>query len=350
MQPIFDGHNDVLLRLWRRQREVGDPVASFIEGTSAGHIDLPRARAGGLVGGLCAIYIPSGDLHFELPGPDGSYDTPLAAPLERAPSLDIAVEMTSIALRVARAGGWTLCRSTAEIRDAVEAGRFAAVLHLEGCEPIGPDLAALDMLHAAGLRSLGPVWSRNNIFGHGVPFSFPKSPDCGPGLTAAGRDLVRACDRLGILVDLSHITERGFWDVAEISEAPLVASHSNAHALVPVARNLTDRQLDAIRERDGLVGINFAVAMLRSDGREDAATPMSDLVRHVDHLVERMGIGCVAIGSDFDGALVPEEIRDASGLQVLVSALADAGYGAEDLERICRSNWLRVLAAAWKEA
>jgi membrane dipeptidase len=161
---------------------------------------------------------------------------------------------------------------------------------------------------------------------------------------------VRACDRLGILIDLSHITERGFWDVAEISEAPLVASHSNAHALVPVARNLTDRQLDAIRERDGLVGLNFAVTMLRADGREDAATPMSDLVRHVDHMVERMGIGCVAIGSDFDGALVPEEIGDASGLQVLVDALARAGYGGEDLELVCRSNWLRVLGRAWKEA
>jgi membrane dipeptidase len=350
MHPIFDGHNDVLLRLWRRQREGGDPVAAFMDGAPAGHIDLHRARAGGMAGGLCAIYIPSGDLHFETPGPDGSYETPLAAPLDRAPSLDIALQMASIAVRIARAGGWTLCESTSEIRSAMKDGTFAAVLHLEGCEPIGSDLAALDVLHAAGLRSLGPVWSRNNIFGHGVPFSFPKSPDCGPGLTAAGRDLVRACDRLGILVDLSHITERGFWDVAEISEAPLVASHSNAHALVPVARNLTDRQLDAIRERDGLVGLNFAVTMLRADGREDAATPMSDLVHHVDHMVERMGIGCVAIGSDFDGALVPEEIGDASGLQVLVDALARAGYGSEDLELVCRSNWLRVLGRAWKEA
>jgi len=349
MQTIFDGHNDVLLRLWRREKDGRDPVADFVEGASSGHIDLPRSRAGGLAGGLCAIYIPSGDLHFDVPGPDGSYDTSLAPPLDRAPSLDIALEMASIAVRIARAEGWRLCRSTSEIRGAMGDGTFAAVLHLEGCEPIGADLAALDVLHAAGLRSLGPVWSRNNIFGHGVPFAFPKSPDTGPGLTEAGRDLVRACDRIGILIDLSHITEKGFWDVAELSGGPLVASHSNAHALVPVARNLTDRQLDAIRERDGLVGLNFAVTMLRSDGREDAATPMTDLVRHVDHMVERMGIGCVAIGSDFDGALIPEIIGDASGLQRLVEALAEAGYSRDELSCICRSNWLRVLGRAWKE-
>ena len=349
MQTIFDGHNDVLLRLWRRQKEGHDAIADFVEGAPSGHIDLARARAGGLGGGLCAIYIPSGDLHFEAPGPDGRYDTPLAPPLERAPSLDIALEMASIAVRIARSGGWRLCRSTGDIRQAMADGVFAAVLHLEGCEPIGADLAALDVLHAAGLRSLGPVWSRNNIFGHGVPFSFPMSPDTGPGLTEAGRQLVRACDRLGILVDLSHITEKGFWDVAAISEGPLVASHSNAHALVPVARNLTDRQLDAIRERDGLVGLNFAVTMLRADSREDAATPMSDLVRHVDYMVERMGVGCVAIGSDFDGALIPEVIGDASGLPRLVEALAQAGYSAEELARMCRSNWLRVLGRAWKE-
>jgi len=350
MQTIFDGHNDVLLRLWTRQKDGHDPVADFIEGAPSGHIDLPRARAGGLGGGLCAIYIPSGDLHFEAPGPDGHYDTPLAPPLERASSLDIALEIASIAIRIERAGGWRLCRSTGDIRQAMTDGVFAAVLHLEGCEPIGADLAALDVLHAAGLRSLGPVWSRNNIFGHGVPFSFPKSPDTGPGLTDAGRELVRACDRLGILVDLSHITEKGFWDVAATSEGPLVASHSNVHALVPVARNLTDRQLDAIRERDGLVGLNFAVTMLRADSREDAATPMSDLVRHLDYMVERMGIDRVAIGSDFDGALIPECISDASGLQRLVEALAQAGYSADELERMCRSNWLRVLGRAWKEA
>ena len=349
MEPVFDGHNDVLLRLWGTERSGGDPVAEFINGTRNGHIDGPRAKAGGLAGGLCAIYIPSGDLVIDLPDANGHYRTPLAAPLPRQPSLDTALEIASIALRLDRAGAWRLCRSTAEIRKAMADGVFAAVMHMEGCEAIGEDLAALDVFYAAGLRSLGPVWSRNNIFGHGVPFAFPLSPDTGPGLTDAGFELVKACNRLGILIDLAHITEKGFWDVAKTTDQPLIASHSNAYALTPVARNLTDRQMDAIRESRGLVGLNYATTMLRADGQESAATPLSDMVRHIDYLVERMGIDCVALGSDFDGATIPSEIADAAGNQNLVAALRNAGYGHDDLAKLCRENWLRVLGEAWHE-
>lgn len=351
MELVFDGHNDVLLRLWRGRRSGIDPVAEFVEGTTEGHIDGPRARAGGLAGGLCAIYIPSMKA-FVLKEADaeGHYATPIEDPLERGPSLDIALEMASIALRLDRAGAWRLCRSTQEIRSAMRDGVFAAVLHMEGCEAIDADLDALETFHAAGLRSLGPVWSRHNIFGHGVPFAFPMSPDTGPGLTSAGFDLVRACNRLGILIDLAHITEKGFWDVARTSDQPLVSSHSNAHALTPVARNLTDKQLDAIRERKGLVGLNYAVTMLRADARDDAETPVTTMVRHIDHLVERAGIDCVALGSDFDGATIPSEIGDAAGNQALVNALRDAGYSAEELDKLCRENWLRVLGSAWHES
>ncbi|MBB3661045.1 membrane dipeptidase [Rhizobium sp. BK650] len=349
MQLVFDGHNDVLLRLWSHAKDGNDPVAEFTGGTTAGHIDGPRSKAGGLAGGLCAIYIPSGDLVFADPDTNGHYATPLAAPLDPLPSLAIATEMAAIALRLDRAGAWRLCRSVKNIRKAMAEGIFAAVMHIEGCEAIGADLATLEVFYAAGLRSLGPVWSRHNIFGHGVPFAFPSSPDTAPGLTEAGFALVRECNRLGIMIDLAHITEKGFWDVAETSDQPLVASHSNVHALTPVARNLTDRQLDAIRERRGLVGVNYATAMLRPDGRSDADTPLSDMIRHIDYLVDRVGIDCVALGSDFDGATIPEEIGDASGNQRLIAALRQAGYGAEDLSKMASENWLRILASAWRE-
>ena len=173
MHAVFDGHNDVLLRLWRNSKAGADPVAEFKNGTREGHIDGPRARAGGLGGGICAIYIPSGDLILQEPDQNGHYNTPLAAPLERQPSLDIAMEKAAIALRLDRAGAWRLCRSTAEIRKAFAEDVFAAVLHMEGCEAIGADLDALEVFYAAGLRSLGPVWSRHNVFGHGVPFPIP---------------------------------------------------------------------------------------------------------------------------------------------------------------------------------
>lgn len=350
MEFVFDGHNDVLLRLWRNMRNGADPLEEFVTGTREGHIDGPRARAGGLAGGLCAIYIPSGDLILKEPDANGHYVTPLASPLERVPSLDIAIEKLALAHRLDRAGAWRICRSTAEIRRAMEEGIFAAVVHMEGCEAIDPDLAALEVFYAAGLRSLGPVWSRNNAFGHGVPFAFPMSPDAGPGLTDLGFRLVKACDRMGIAIDLAHITEQGFWDVAKTSEAPLIASHSNVHALTPVARNLTDRQLDAIRERRGIVGLNYAVTMLRPDARDDANTSLDLMVRHIDYMVERMGIECVALGSDFDGATVPQEIADAAGNQKLVAALKHAGYASDDLAKLCRENWLRVLSHTWHEA
>ena len=357
MQAVFDGHNDVLYRLWNHAAKGADPVAEFIdgaeksgfEGKEKGHIDMARAKAGGLTGGLCAIYITSGHLDFGKPDENGHYVTPLSEPLERQPSVDIALDMAAIAFRIERAGGWNICRTTADIGAATAAGKFAAVLHMEGCEAIDADLAALETFYAAGLRSLGPVWSRNNIFAHGVPFAYPMSPDTGPGLTDAGRRLVSECNRLGILVDLAHITEKGFWDVAKLSDRPLVVSHSNVHAITPVARNLTERQLDAVRESKGLVGLNFAVGMLRPDASENADTPISDMIRHIDHLVDRIGIDCVALGSDFDGATVPAAIGDAAGLQNLVAALQAAGYGDDDLAKICRGNWLRILGSAWNE-
>lgn len=350
MQTVFDGHNDVLLRLWRNETAGGDAVREFAEGTDRGHIDGPRARAGGLIGGLCAIYIPNaGEMRLKEPDEQGHYVTPLSEPLQRQPSLDMALAMASIAVRLDREGAWRLCRNSADIDKAVADGKFAAIMHMEGCEAIDEGLEALNVFYAAGLRSLGPVWSRHNIFGHGVPFAYPMGPDTGPGLTDAGVRLVKACNSLGILIDLSHITEQGFWDVAKASDQPLIASHSNVHAITPVARNLTDKQLDAIKASNGLVGLNFAVTMLRPDGRDTVDTPLSDMVRHVDHLVDRLGIDGVAIGSDYDGASIPHEIADAAGLQNLVAALESAGYGEAELQKICRDNWLRVLRRAWHE-
>ena len=349
MQLIFDGHNDVLYRLHTHAKAGQDPVAEFMNGTTEGHIDRPRALAGGLAGGLCAIYLSSKDLGHRQPDANGHYEIPLPQPLSHQPSLAEAMEIAAIAQRLDRAGAWRICRSTADIRRAMEDKIFAAVLHIEGCEAINADLDELETFYASGLRSLGPVWSRETIFGHGVPFAYPRNPDIGPGLTEAGFRLVKRCNELGIIIDLAHLNEKGFWDVARTSKHPLVASHSNVHALTPVARNLTDRQMDAIRDSRGVAGLNFAVTMLRADGLEEADTPMEDLVRHIDTMVERMGIDCVALGSDYDGATIPAAIGDAAGSQVLVEALRKAGYGEEDLAKLCRENWLRVAAETWQE-
>jgi membrane dipeptidase len=191
------------------------------------------------------------------------------------------------------------------------------------------------------------VWSRPNRFGAGVRFKFPSSPDTGPGLTQAGRRLVRRCAELGIAVDLSHLTEGGFWDVAHELDAPLIASHSCAHALVPASRNVTDSQIRAIASTGGLVGINFEVSMIRPDSRRDSDTPLSRIAEHVRHVADLVGVEHVALGSDFDGATMPDGVRTARELPALIEVLRGDGYTEAELARIAHGNWRRVLAAAW---
>ncbi len=338
--PVFDGHNDVLLRLLLSSEP--SPETRFIEGEKAGHIDLPKARKGGLAGGLCAMYVPTPSQQKDA---NGDYKTP-----EMASALTTTLAMAALLARIERQaeGRLRICRTADDIREAMQRGAFASVLHIEGAEAIGRDLDALYVLHQAGLRTLGPVWSRPNIFAYGVPFRFPSSPDIGPGLSDHGKKLVQTCNELRIMVDLSHMNEQGFWDIAAISDAPLVASHSNAHALSPHSRNLTDRQLDAIRDTGGLAGLNFGVLFLRQDGTRNPDTDLSVLVKHIDYIVDRIGIDHIALGSDFDGTTIPAAMRDAGDLQLLVSALRQSGYDDEALRKICHANWIRVLDQTWK--
>jgi membrane dipeptidase len=218
---------------------------------------------------------------------------------------------------------------------------------MEGAEAIGPGLEGLDRLHAAGLRSLGLVWSRPNIFGHGVPFAHPRSPDTGLGLSPVGKELVRACNRLGIMIDTSHLNERGFWDVAALSSAPLVATHSCAHAICRSTRNLTDKQLDAVRESRGVVGFNLSVNDVRPDAKLDANTSLDMVVRHIQYLVDRIGEDCLALGADFDGAVIPCSIQDASGLPRLLSALHAHGFSDAMVRKFALENWIRVFKLIW---
>ena len=305
------------------------------------------------VGGLFAIFVPSSD------GQNGPNDeTPsqrvssaaLSAPaVELAPAQRAVLSMVSLLLRIERElkGRVRICRNVTDIQQALKDDVLAPVLHIEGAEAIDPNFEFLDVLYEAGLRSLGPVWSRPNAFGHGVPFRCPSSPDTGPGLTDLGKELIGACNRLGILIDLSHLNERGFWDVAAISNAPLVATHSNAHALSPHSRNLIDSQLAAIRETGGIVGVNFATSFLRRDGRHDVDTPIELVIEHLEHILEHVGEDGVGFGSDFDGAKIPAAIGNAAGLQNIVEVMRTRGYGEPLIEKLCYRNWLRVLGQTW---
>ncbi|MDO9416099.1 dipeptidase [Pararhizobium sp.] len=341
---FFDGHNDTLLKLDMSGQANSERL--FLEGMPQAHIDLPRAKAGGFAGGFFAIFPPPREQTDMTAGMSAArYDMPLPHMLPLELAQESTTSMVSILNRIERAseGGVTVCRSSAAVREAVGKGSLAAILHIEGAEAIDPDFKMLDLLYAAGLRSLGLVWSRPNLFGHGVPFRFPGDPDTGPGLTDAGKALVKACNQLGIMVDLSHLNANGFRDVEAITHKPLVATHSNVHAICPHTRNLTDWQLAAIRATGGMVGLNFATGFLRPDGRMNSNTELDVMIRHLDAMLKALGEDGVGLGSDFDGALIPAAIGDITGVQHLLNALIDKGYGRELVEKIALGNWLSVI-------
>jgi len=149
------------------------------------------------------------------------------------------------------------------------------------------------------------------------------------------------------MVDLSHLNEKGFNDVAAISDAPLVATHSNAHAITPSTRNLTDRQLRQIADSGGIVGLNYATVFLDPNGRQKPFSGWDPILRHVDHLLSILGEDGLGLGSDFDGATVPTAIGDVAGNPRLLEAMRQHGLGEALVEKIAHRNWLRVLDRTW---
>lgn len=327
---IIDGHNDVL--------------SSLKYGPGLRHIKLgPPSAADGFAGGFFSVWAPSPDDSHDWPSPP--YARPLAGPVAHQEARLAALDMVGLLSQLEVDGQLQVAHSTSDF----SAGHLTAVLHLEGAEPVAEDLSDLVDWYERGVRSIGIVWARHNAFGEGVPFAFPSSPDTGPGLTSAGMDLVRACNEMGIVVDTSHLNRGGFFDVAELSTKPLVATHSNVHALCPMSRNLEDDQLDAIRDSGGVVGVSFALPFLLKDGRCDKATPLEVVCAHLEYVAERAGAEHVAFGSDFEGADVPDAIGDSTGFGTLVEKLKDRGWEGSALKMLTHDNWLRVLRATWGE-
>ena len=303
---VFDGHNDVLLRLYKKKKPGVE--SDFIGGDGKGHLDLPRIREGGFGGGMFAIFVPSGESFAAMDKlmQGDRYDVPLPRVMQASDALPVALAMAAILYRIEAAakGAFRVCRTAGDIRAALAEGAVAAVFHIEGAEAIDRDLNALDVLYRAGLRSLGPVWSRPTIFGHGVPFRYPSTGDTGPGLTDAGKALVKACNDLGIVVDLSHLNEKGFWDVAASSRAPLIATHSNAHQICPHAATSPIASCMPSATPTAWSGSTSPPASCAPTGRA-VPIPARDHGAPSRHLIANAGLDHVGFGSDFDGAHVP---------------------------------------------
>jgi len=338
--PVFDGHNDTLTRLWLSDHP--DPVHAFIHERLVGHLDLKRCQEAGFIGGMFAIFLPPYS-YVQQHHPNKLFDLN-ASDFTQQQIEQICLEQLDLAHQLAQySKNIKICTSVQNIQDCRAEKKLAIVLHMEGAEALQQNPDLLDVFYERGLRSIGPLWNRPSRFGHGLNAKFPHSPDTGAGLTSDGKDFIRRCADKKIVIDVSHMNEKAFWNTVDILQQPIVATHSNSYALCPQARNLTDPQLKAIRESKGMVGVNFDVAFLRSDGQRNADTSIDVILEHLEYLMDHLGEEHVGFGSDFDGALIGSELEDVTGLHRLIERMQQRGYSKTLIENICLNNWVRVL-------
>ncbi|MBC7233155.1 MAG: membrane dipeptidase [Chloroflexi bacterium] len=308
---IFDGHCDTLL-------EVLDGKRRLNERSTEGHIDLPRLREGGVTAQVFAIFIEDKYL-------------PAKAAKQTLRLLDVLY--TELA---ANTDSLVLATRAEDIERAKQTGKVAAVVGIEGAESLEGELGLLRIFHRLGVRLLTIAWSRRNEAADGI-----QEARTGGGLTNFGLKLVEECNRLGIMVDISHLAPAGVRDVLETSSKPVIASHSNAYALCPHPRNLTDQQLTALAEKGGVVGVTFVPSFIAEDRKEAS---LEKLLDHIDHIVRVAGIDHVGLGSDFDGFSPPPPagLEDVTRLPGITAGLLSRGYSADEVRKILGGNFLRV--------
>jgi membrane dipeptidase len=226
------------------------------------------------------------------------------------------------------------CNTAGDIQMAHAQGKVASILSIEGGEALAGELSALRTYYRLGVRSLCLTHNARNELADGASFN-----STGGGLTPFGRDVVREMNRLGMLIDISHLAEKGFWDVIALTRQPVIASHSNAKALCPHERNLSDEQLLAIRENGGVVGINYYPVFLRESGVATAR----DIIAHIDHMAALIGCDHIGLGSDFDGIPTwPADVNGAEDVGNILEALAKHNYSQDDIEKIAGLNFMRL--------
>jgi len=213
-------------------------------------------------------------------------------------------------------------------------GKMSGLLSLEGGEALEGDISSLRMLYRLGVRGMTLTWNHRNALGDGVT-----EGDTGGGLTSFGKDVVREMNRLGMVVDISHLSENGFWDVERTAEMPYIASHSNAKGICSCPRNLTDEQIRVIAGRGGVIGINLYPPFIADKETVD----IEDVMRHIDYIINLAGDDCIGLGCDFDGIdKTPVDLQDISQLKKLLERI-EMEYGKETADKIAEKNFLRIL-------
>jgi len=307
---VFDAHCDSILDVLEDKR-------TLEQRSSEGHLDLPRLREGGVTAQIFAIYVRR-EYHGRSAHQTLRCLDALHSIFDRSTD-DVIMATTA-----------------ADVERAKADGKIAAIIAIEGAEALEGELALLRVYHRLGVRNVGITWSLRNRAADGV-----FEARTGGGLTNFGVELVEEMNRLGIMVDVAHLAPAGVRDVLEISQAPVIASHANAHALRPVARNLTDEQLEGIASTGGVVGVTFVPYFLDEDWKHAS---LGHLLDHIDHIVKVAGTDHVGLGSDFDGFPPPPPtgLEDATCFPNITTGLLERGYADDDVRKILGRNFMRV--------
>ena len=329
---IIDLHFDLPLDLYWKRNRPGELTAHYLPEFQAGNV--------GVVGAAIYVedhYLPEMGLHV---------------------ALDQVARLYS---EVASAPQFAICRTHEEILLARATNKIALLITMEGVEPLGEDLNLLRIFYELGVRVIGLTHVRRNAAGSGGVFK--PSGSSRDGLTEFGRQIVRDCERLGIIMDLAHINPRGFDDILDLTKEPLIVSHTNARRFYDIERNISDEQIKAIGERNGVVGVN---AILVSPRREEST--IDHYIDHIEHVIDLIGINCVGVGFDFCEYLfqqVPKSVSEEmeakytkahfipdltnhSQARNLTRKLIERGFTDEQIERILFRNWMRILEQTLK--
>jgi len=307
---VFDGHCDTILRIMNHKH-------SLVNRKSTGHLDIPRLKEGGINIQVFAVFIE--DIYKQ--------NNSLKRTLQLIDCFFNEIEKNQDKI--------SLITNYSQIKEINKKKKIAAILSIEGGEALEGDLGILRVLYKLGVRLLTLTWNQRNQIADGIGES-----RTGSGLTELGLKVIDEMNRLGMVIDVSHLSETGFWDVIKRSKAPIVASHSNCYALCPHPRNLKDNQIKALADKRGVIGVTFVPNFLTQEKRK---TTIEDVVKHIDYLVERVGVDYVGLGSDFDGTRrLPLNLEGAEKIPNITIELVKRGYKEKDIKKILGGNFLRV--------
>ncbi|MBR6555243.1 MAG: dipeptidase [Clostridia bacterium] len=312
---IIDLHCDTLMECYLSGRKLRESI---------GHIDLMKMKEGGALAQMFAIFIPTNDSAKRHGATQAPYDY-----------FNSVVDLYNKEM-AANADLIAPAHCVADILANKAAGKMSGVLTVEDGVALDGKIERIDEFYQKGVRMIGLTWNYENCIGYPCKDD-PKEHML--GLKPFGIEAIKRMNELGIMIDTSHLSEGGFWDVIKHSSKPFMASHSCARALRDHRRNLTDEQLRALAEKGGICGVNFYSAFLHTDGD---LTRVDDIVRHMVYIANKAGIETVAMGSDFDGIDNPQELKNYAGMPLLVDALGKH-FSDDQIDKICSGNALRIM-------